>query len=362
MSENGRGVPGLRSSGQQDGAPTILTHLLTLPAQTLQRLYSYPSNTLSIFRLLPPIARHLIFTMLFLPDPPQMASADLAALLTRDSLKDEPSSSNRRSRSSRGLDEAKDILSSLRILRESQGTGIVNLNKTWTDSLRRALVGGGDHKSFGVPSKRPAETRLNARQLDDFALRSWESILLYMVASADARTPSYPVLFLLRTAGLMQPEDMPNSKGREDLTKMSITSAGFQFLLEDVSAQLWLLLHTYLITLSDTTSSNTQESTSADIVEHMTFLFTLSSATLGQDYDIASLTPAQKEMLVFFRDLGLIYQKTENSASFNPTRLVTTLTNSSQLPLQGSNQNSEEERGFVILETNYKVYAYTSEY
>jgi transcription initiation factor TFIIH subunit 4 len=177
-----------------------------------------------------------------------------------------------------------------------------------------------------------------------------------MVASAEARTPSYPVLYLLRTAGLMQPEE--NS---QNLTKMSITSAGFQFLLEDVSAQLWLLLHTYLTTLSDTSSANTQDSTSADIVEHMTFLFTLSSATLGQDYDIASLTPSQKEMLVFFRDLGLIYQRSEHSTSFNPTRLVTTLTNSSQLPLQGNSKNTEEERGFVILETNYKIYAYTSE-
>jgi transcription initiation factor TFIIH subunit 4 len=170
-SDNGRAVPGLRSSRQSDGAPSILTHLLTLPAQTLQRLYSYPSNTLSIFRLLPPIARHLIFTMLFLPDPPQMASQDLAALLSREgsNIKDDPSgSSNRRSRSSRGLDEAKDILSRLRILRETQtqGNAVVNLNKTWTDALRRALIGGGNHKSFGVPSKRPAESRVKSRQMD----------------------------------------------------------------------------------------------------------------------------------------------------------------------------------------------------
>lgn len=361
MSENGRGGP----SSQPDGSPTILSHLLTLPQQTLQRLYTFPSNTLSIFRLVPPIARHLILTLLFLPDPPQLASSDIASLLSREGseVKNETpgGKSARRNRSLRGLDEAKDILDRLRITREVQGA--IYLNKTWTDSLRRALIGGGDHKSFGVPSKKHAEGHLTARKLDEFALRSWESILLYMVASTDARTPSYPVLYLLRTAGLMSPEDesiLPR-KGREDLKAMSITSNGFQFLLEDVSAQLWLLLHTYLITLSETSSSNTNDSTNADIVEHLTFLFTLSSATLGQDYDVASLTQSQRDMLVFFRDLGLVYQKTEESANFYPTRLVTTLTNSSQLPLLGNTQDTEQERGFVILETNYKIYAYTSE-
>ena len=376
MSENGAGLAASRSLRPSDGAPTILSHLLTLPSQTLTRLYGYPSNTLSIFRLVPPIARHLILTLLFLPDPPQLPSADIASLLAREGSssrgEDLPnrSGSGRHNRSLRGLEEAKDVLSRLRITRET--SGIVYLNAVWTKSFRRALVGGGDHQSFGVPSEKPAESRLSARQLDEFALRSWESILLYMVASSESHTPSYPVLYLLRTAGLMQPEDgtrthtfdsAPGNRGANSLENMTITSSGFQFLLEDVSTQLWLLLHTYLITLAETSSSTTNDSTNADIVEHLTFLFTLSSATLGQDYDATSLKQSQREMLVFFRDLGLVYQRNERSASFYPTRLVTTLTNSSQLPLMGnSEEKEEEEKGFVILETNYKVYAYTSEW
>jgi transcription initiation factor TFIIH subunit 4 len=377
MSEDGIGLQRINSSQQSDGAPSILSHLLTLPNQTILRLYSFPSNTLSIFRLVPPLARHLILTLLFLPDPPQLASTDVAALLSRntappaDEAAIKSASSGRRSRSLRGLEETKDVLSRLKITREQNG--IIYLNAIWTKSLRRALIGGGDHQSFGVPSENDAESRLTARQLDEFALQSWESILLYMVASVNVRTPSRPVLYLLRTAGLMQPEEdlhttsfeaaPPKRKAgaSEGLLNMSITSNGFQFLLEDVSSQLWLLLHTYLITLAESSAEDTRDSTSADIVEHMTFLFTLSSATLGQDYDVASLKPSQREMLVFFRDLGLVYQRSDKSANFYPTRLVTTLTNASQLPLMSNNQDSEEEKGFVILETNYKVYAYTSE-
>ncbi|UZJ52221.1 hypothetical protein CBS101457_001541 [Exobasidium rhododendri] len=375
MSEDGIGLARINTSEQSDGAPSILSHLLTLPNQTLLRLYSYPSNALSIFRLVPPLARHLILTLLFLPDPPQLASTDVAALLTKNSVTsvDEPSQKSivngKRSRSVRGLEEAKEVLGRLKITREQNG--IVYLNAIWTKSLRRALIGGGNHKSFGVPSDNEAESRLTARQLDEFALQSWESILLYMVASANVRTPSRPVLYLLRTAGLMQPEEEIHSSSfdhtpkkragtAEGLANMSITSNGFQFLLEDVSAQLWLLLHTYLMTLSESSMDNTRDSNTADIVEHLTFLFTLSSATLGQDYDIASLTQSQREMLIFFRDLGLVYQRNDKSANFYPTRLVTTLTNSSQMPLMGTNKDTEEEKGFVILETNYKIYAYTN--
>lgn len=220
----------------------------------------------------------------------------------------------------------------------------------------------GDHQSFGVPSMTQAQDRLTPAQLDEFALRSWESILLYMVASSGAQTPSRPVQYLLRSAGLMQQDSQYHGyTNQNDLSNMIITSKGFQFLLEDVSTQLWLLLHNYLVNLTEK-GGQRANSTSSDIVEHMTFLFTLSSASLGQDYETSSLTPAQQDMLPFFSDLGLIYKRSARSPTFYPTRLITTLTSTGQLPFLQSTEDRNEEKGFVILETNYKVYAYTSEY
>jgi transcription initiation factor TFIIH subunit 4 len=363
--ESTRSRPG--SAGDPQGTPTILSHLLTLPSQTLIRLFSYPSNALAIFRLLPPIARHLIFTLLFLPDPPHLSTSDVTSLFTRESgsaKEEESGSSSRQKRSTRGLLASKDVLSRLGIIREQNEN--VYLNVKWTESLRRALIGGGDHQSFGVPSHTPAEDRLTPAQLDEFALRNWESILLYMVASEDVRTPSRQVLHLLRSAGLMQSASTMNEgrartqSSNDRLSDLLITSKGFQFLLDDVSAQLWMLLHSYLITLSESASSE-EANTTSDIVEHLTFLFTLGSATLGQDYEISSLTDSQQGMLDFFSDLGLIFRRRTSSTTFYPTRLITTLTNAGQLPLLGSsNTDGDDEKGFVILETNYKIYAYTN--
>lgn len=354
--------------GQGASTPTILSHLLTLPAQTLIRLFSYPSNALAIFRLLPPLARHLILTCLFLPDPPKLSVEDVNTLFSRDtSLKEEADgehtnrSSSRRNRSQRGLAASKEVLNRLGIVRESND--VLYLNGKWAEALRRALMGGGDHKSFGVPSTTALNDRLTAAQLDAYALQSWESILLYMVATDDVRTPSQPVLYLLRSAGLMQ-----SSAGSRTLERMTITSKGFQFLLDDAPTQLWMLLHAYLLSMSDSSESQ-QGNVTADIVEHLTFLFTLGSATLGQDYDISALTQSQMDMLDFFTDLGLVYRKSPKSQSFYPTRLITTLTNAGQLPLlmggrdgdgADGEETNEEDKGFVILETNYKVYAYTN--
>lgn len=179
----GTGGSGSSSDRSSSTAPTILSHLLTLPSQTLLRLYSHPSNALAIFRLLPPIARHLVFVLLFLPDPPRLPSSDVAALFGREkgiaaSSKGDRSvrgsstvikaeyddddidgadeeygagtgrtgqttgagSSRRRGGRARALESAKDMLSRLGIIKETGGS--VYLNGIWTEALRRALIGG----------------------------------------------------------------------------------------------------------------------------------------------------------------------------------------------------------------------------
>ena len=97
----------------------------------------------------------------------------------------------------------------------------------------------------------------------------------------------------------------------------------------------------------------------------------------AQEYSTENLSGTQKAMLEDLRDYGLIWQRRvcsciffhllfashfavkPTSRRFNPTRLATTLTSSS-LPLPtstGSGSGSKE--GFIVLETNYRVYAYT---
>ncbi|RUS19904.1 transcription factor Tfb2-domain-containing protein [Endogone sp. FLAS-F59071] len=84
-------------------------------------------------------------------------------------------------------------------------------------------------------------------------------------------------------------------------------------------------------------------------------------------------------MLEDLRDFGIVYQRKKGSRRYYPTRLATTLTSgTTALTVSGSDSSigagskrrrgsvvgpgaddQENETGFVILETNYRLYAYT---
>jgi len=97
-----------------------------------------------------------------------------------------------------------------------------------------------------------------------------------------------------------------------------------------------------------------------DLVEVLGFIFMLSTMELGRvEYSTENLSGTQKAMLEDLRDYGLIWQRKPTSRRFNPTRLATTLTSSSPpLPTSTAGSSGPQE-GFIILETNYRVYAYT---
>jgi transcription initiation factor TFIIH subunit 4 len=78
-------------------------------------------------------------------------------------------------------------------------------------------------------------------------------------------------------------------------------------------------------------------------------------------------------MLEDLRDYGLVWQKKASSKRFSPTRLATTLTSlSPPLPTSSTSgtirassgtsvalTTGAGQQGFIVLETNYRIYAYT---
>jgi len=87
-------------------------------------------------------------------------------------------------------------------------------------------------------------------------------------------------------------------------------------------------------------------------------LFMLSTMELGREYSTENLSQTQKAMLADLRDYGLVWQHEPLSQRFCPTRLATTLTSLSP-PLATSTGTSHQTQGFIVLETNYRLYAYT---
>ncbi|KAJ3555340.1 hypothetical protein NM688_g2633 [Phlebia brevispora] len=244
----------------------------------------------------------------------------------------------------RAYETALSTLGRLHIIPQSSSK--LSLNATFKTSLRHAITGGGASSSFGVPaegdSRHPSPS---IETLDAFALERWETILHYMVSSGAGRNPTRPsqgVLFLLQRSGLMS--GVQNSS-------LQITSLGFQFLLHTPHAQLWELLLQYLYMA---------EERQMDLVEVLSFLFMLSTMELGRDYSVEHLSPTQVAMLEDLRDYGIIWQRRPQSKRFSPTRLATTLTSSSPpLPTASGGGSQGQNQGFIILETNYRLYAYT---
>ncbi|KDN50836.1 RNA polymerase II transcription factor B subunit 2 [Tilletiaria anomala UBC 951] len=326
------------------GAENINDFLDRQPPAILNRLFAKPASCLAIFRLLPVLARQLVMQMLFMDAP--LALADWNAQLTKE---------GRRLR-----ERTMKRLKSLCIIRESGSNSnkLLQMNGVFQENMRCALIGGGDHRSFGVLSHTVDQHAVDIAFLDNHAKAKWEAILHFLVGSEGFEAPREPVLYLLKQSGLMQKGNAsapsvagPSTfSGTNRATSLKITARGFQFLLEDVNTQLWDLLLQYLALA---------EPRGMDLVEVMSFLFMLGSLELGRDYSTEELSETQLHMLEDFRDYGLVYQRAGSSRRFYPTRLATSLTSNAS-PIVNSIDEAHEEKGYIILETNYRVYAYTS--
>ncbi|KAL8832031.1 MAG: hypothetical protein Q9191_000524 [Dirinaria sp. TL-2023a] len=315
-------------------------YLESLPGTTWAKLYKQPSTALAVFRrMLPHLAKSFVMALLYISHP--LPVTDLESWVRPDSKRER--------------DIAISALERYHVVSAIANPGkprAYQLTNTFASSLRLALTGGGSHKSFGVPFDDSNHGKISIEELDEYARRQWEGVLSYMVGSTSINLGdqqirlSEGVTTLLRRGGLI------DIRGRQ----VEITQEGFAFLLEEVNAQVWAILMLYL---------ESAEAINMEVVDVLSFFFTLGSLELGQSYSKANLTPTQRRMLEDLADYGLVYERS-SSQIFYPTRLATTLTSdagalrstvSSTFSTATPDNNTN---GFVIVETNYRIYAYTS--
>ncbi|RAL63353.1 hypothetical protein DID88_003777 [Monilinia fructigena] len=277
-------------------------YLERLPGTTFRRLYQQPSTSLAIFRrMLPHLAKTLVMALLYMPKPLPLTALDQWV---------QPKSKKQK-------DQALSLLSRLHIVditalsREDPQT--VALTKSFGVSLRLALTGGGNHQSFGVPSSDLIAPHVDIDFLDVHARMQWEGILHYMVNSVGAgsgqegKGPANSVKRLLDAGKLV-------TRGRG----VGITQAGFSFLLQEANAQVWTLLLLWI--------------ENAESMEWIPSILSPPSA------------PTQ----------------------FFPTRLATTLTSDASAlrtvsaGFDAASKSAASQKGFIIIETNYRLYAYTN--
>ncbi|KAJ4305164.1 RNA polymerase II transcription factor B 52 kDa subunit [Kalmusia sp. IMI 367209] len=337
-----------------------LDYLEQLPVQTHRRLYEQPSTVLAIFRcMLPHLAKTIVMAMLYMPAP--FPSSDLDAWFRPDATKTKR--------------DAIAILEKLHIIVAKQDDArqiSYELYKSFASSLRQALEGSGSHRSFGVPSNKPDAHRVKVDFLDSYSQRQWENILFYMVGntvgfrSSGAQDIGEGTKRLLKMAGFV---------GRD----AKITRDGFTFVLQDTNAQVWSLLVAYLrnaqqvhLLFPRTNLRPDQTQLQMSETDVLNFLFMLGSLELGQDYSTATLSPTQLQMLEDLAEFGIVYRSHKEASTFYPTRLAVTLTSDAGALSQAADTQASAasqttplgvgatSKSFIILETNYRLYAYTN--
>ncbi|RSH83453.1 RNA polymerase II transcription factor B 52 kDa subunit [Apiotrichum porosum] len=315
------------------------------PQTFYESIYRSEAACLCILRLLPPVCRQIVLHVLW--SHQTLKSADLKAFC--------------------GMDERLAPDAAEEVIRPARDRHIFlslnhkgnkfqwPLSDTFKRGLRNALTGLGTSNSFGAPYARgPRDEVPTAEALTDYGEDTWESILKYMVSSGLTNgyrggRPRNSVLLLLYQSGLMA-DPYDRSGHNPKLEALTITSKGFQFLLEDRQTQLWQILMYYLA------GKQARGENAADI---LSLFFSLGCMQLGQDYSASESFPHMENVLDDLEQYGFVY-RTEmgrERGQFFPTHLSTTLCSGES---GASRSQSADDKRFLILETNYKIYAYTS--
>uniref|UniRef100_A0A1A8NPD1 General transcription factor IIH subunit 4 n=2 Tax=Nothobranchius pienaari TaxID=704102 RepID=A0A1A8NPD1_9TELE len=300
-------------------------YMKELSPDVLDRLFNHPATCLAVYRELPKLAQNYVIRMLFLDQP--LPQAAVALWMKKEGQ--------------RNHDECVSVLTGLRLWHSQQLQGGLQgytLNPVFKDNLRTALLGGGTAWAEEQSALGPDRHARDIESLDRYAMERWEVILQFMVGSPCA--VSQDLSQLLVQAGLMKSE-----AGEAPY----ITSAGFQFLLLDTASQLWYFTLQYL---------RTAQSRGMDLVEILSFLFQLSFSTLGRDYSVEGMSESLLTFLQHLREFGLVFQRKRKSRRYYPTRLAITL--AAGVSSSSSSPAETADTGFIVVETNYRIYAYTN--
>lgn len=303
------------------------SYLETLPEAVISRLFCSPVSCLALLRLLPPLAKTIVMRLLFSAGPVPLHAIESFVFSRKLRV------------------EALQKLRALKIVLERFTTSSLEINSTFQRSLQMALTCGSANESFEEfgPSIPVAELRSHQ-------ISRWEAMLHYMVSSAQqehsgpggsqvslgrANTLGPTIITLLSKSGLLS-------------RSHRITSEGFQFLLQDLQTQVWTLLLHYL---------NNATELDMDPVDMLNFIFRLGTLELGMGHSASQLTQQQQRILAELAELGIVLVR--NGAFYAAMELTDVSSTLGQQNAPASASSAIASTGFIIVETNYRLYAYT---
>ncbi|XP_059671024.1 general transcription and DNA repair factor IIH subunit TFB2 [Cornus florida] len=305
-------------------AKNFMDMVASLPAMKLDNLYKNAFICEAILRSLPPLAKKYVLQLLYI-DVPVTANSMEEWVLADGFSKHKV---------------AIDRLIQLRVLAETvdrKKETTYRLNPTFQANLQKQLVHGGVLPRESMPSN--ITVRLpSLEDLEAYAIEQWECFLLHLINStlAERTTNFSSSMMKVFQRGLLSQRDKETPR---------LTESGFQFLLMDTNAQLWYIIREYI------TNAEERGVESADLIS---FLLELSFHVTGEAYNMNTLTDFQRNAIKDLADLGLVkLQQGRKESWFIPTKLVTNLSIS-------LSDSSSRKQGFVVVETNFRLYAYST--
>lgn len=304
-------------------AKNFMDMVAALPAFKLDNLYDSTFICEAVLRSLPPLAKKYVLQMLYIDSSVTAKSMEEWVL-------------------SDGITKHKvaiDRLLQLRIFLEvsdRKKETSYKMNTKFQQNMQRYLVQGGTLPREPMPSN--VTVRLpTVEELEAYALEQWECFLLQLISSAQVDRPTNFSSSMMRVfqRGLLSSRDNEAPK---------LTENGFQFLLMDTNAQLWYIVREYI---------SSSEDRGVDPSDLISFLLELSFHTMGEAYNLNTLTDVQKNAIKDLAGLGLVkLQQGRKEGWFIPTKLATNLSVSLA-------DSSSRKEGYVVVETNFRLYAYS---
>mmetsp|Transcript_38732 Transcript_38732/g.69833 ORF Transcript_38732/g.69833 Transcript_38732/m.69833 type:complete len:597 (-) Transcript_38732:131-1921(-) len=242
-------------------------------------------------------------------------------------------------------------------------------------------------KKIGAESKeKPSRDPPTRKELDAYTQSSWDSVLHFLVGSDDndrkgtkgdnghnaIEEPSEAMVQFLTRIGLMQ-EDPDYTGQRKDLAPLVITSKGYEFMLRDSNAQVWMFVLQYLNAMAH------HEMKDALRMEALSILICLGSCRVGEGYHTSVLgNKSARQVMKDFGRFGLLFVcRIAGKIAFCPTKVAVNLVASNekagrQTDVLGQSvtatRSLEEALAApvpsrthlaVVVQTNFQVVAYT---
>ncbi|CAI5448812.1 unnamed protein product [Caenorhabditis angaria] len=312
------------SEGEENETCLFLSFLQTLEKSARKRLFEKPSCAFFIFRMLPPMSQQII-----------------VQLIWKGNLQPETSENI-------DWDRWIKLLSSLDIIQpDDESTSKIPYSIDF--SFRRSYlfaVMSGSCRISGLKQQILDEKR-KQKEVGKKASERWDCILRYLALPTEQNQKSVSAT----TRHLFSAAKFTSGDAN-----IEITTVGFQFLLLSPVQQMW----TYIIEYFKLEIANGH-----DIVDLLDLLIQIvlcankgyepghEAFVLENDWD-----ERQNEMIAHLRELGVIFIRKTKDGIFFLTPLLSHLA-TSELSTAG-NSIEKTSNGSVIVETNFRLYAYTS--